>query len=460
MKKSTGSIELGTANIRKLLITYSVPAIISQMAASLYNIVDSVFIGHGVGALAITGLAITFPLMNLSAAFGALVGAGGSTLVSIKMGQKDKESAEHVLGNVVSLNLILGTILTILGLIYIDEILYFFGAGTDTIGYARDYMEIILYGNIITHLYLGLNNVMRSSGYPQKAMKMTLLTVVVNAVLDMLFIFYFGWGIKGAAIATIIAQLIALVFTINHFIQKTSFIHFKRGIWGFKRNIVGGILSIGMSPFVFNLCACLVVVIINRSMQKYGGDLAIGAYGIVNRIVMLFAMVVYGFNQGMQPIAGYNYGAKLYLRVNETLKQTIICATMVTTFAFIVGEFFPREIAMMFTTDQQLIDLAAQGMRIVVAVFPIVGFQMVTGNFFQSIGLPKKAILLSATRQLIFLIPMMLILPLKFGLIGVWLSMPAADFLSTFLAGMLLRGQYKKFKQKGLSETPIIEQLA
>ncbi len=442
-------MDLGTADVKSLLIKYSVPAIVSQMAASLYNIVDSIFIGHGVGAMAITGLAVTFPLMNLSAAFGALVGAGGSTLVSIKMGQKDEHSATHVLGNVVSLNLLLGITLTIIGLMFMDPILYFFGASADTIPYARDYMEIILYGNVITHLYLGLNNVMRSSGYPKRAMQMTLLTVFVNAVLDPIFIFGFGWGIRGAAIATIIAQVIALIAIIFHFMDKSAILHFKKGIWGFKKHIISGILSIGMSPFIFNLCACLVVVIINRSLQTYGSDLAIGAYGIVNRIVMLFAMIVFGFNQGMQPIAGYNFGAKQYLRVNETLKHTIICATLVTTFAFIAGEFFPRQMAMMFTTDEELIGMAAQGMRIVVAVFPIVGFQMVTANFFQSIGMAKKAIFMSATRQLIFLIPLMLILPLIFGLDGVWLSMPASDLLSTFLAAYLLTRQYKSFKAHG-----------
>lgn len=437
---------LGTENIGKLLLSYSVPAIIAMMAASLYNIVDSIFIGQGVGALAISGLAITFPLINLAAAFGSLVGAGGSALISIKMGQQDKKSATQVLGNIVVLNLILGISLTVVGLLAMNPILLFFGASEDTIVYARDYMQIILIGNVITHLYLGLNSVMRSSGYPKKAMITTLLTVLVNAMLDPIFIFGLDWGIRGAAIATVLSQVFALIWVTRHFFNKTSFIRFQPGIYQLKKRIVAGIISIGMSPFMLNVCSCLVVILINHALKRYGGDLAIGAYGIVNRMVMLFVMVVLGVNQGMQPIAGYNFGAKQYGRVSEVLKKTIVYATCVTTFAFLICMIFPYYLARSFTSDQNLIALAITGMRITVAVFPIVGFQMVTSNFFQSIGMAKKAVFLSSTRQLLFLIPMILILPKFFGLNGVWISMPVSDGLATFIAAFMLWKQFKVFK--------------
>jgi putative MATE family efflux protein len=439
---------LGTGNIKKLLIQYSVPAIIGMMASSLYNIVDSIFIGHGVGGLAISALAITFPFMNLAAAFGALVGVGGATLVSIKMGQQDKEGATDVLGNVIILNATIGILFMIAGLFFLDDILIFFGASENTLPYARDFMKIILYGNVVTHLYFGLNNIMRSSGYPRKAMITTLITVVINIILAPIFIFGFDWGIEGAAMATVFAQIITLIWVAAHFLNTNSFIHFKSGIFNLKGRIVTGIFSIGMAPFVLNACASVVVILINQSLYTHGGDLAIGAYGIINRIIMLFIMIVMGFTQGMQPIAGYNFGAQHYKRVMEVLKLTIICGTFVTTLAFIAGEVFPRQLAIMFTPDETLIELAANGMRIVVAVFPMVGFQMVVSNFFQSIGKAPKAIFLSATRQLLFLIPLILILPNYWGTNGIWWSMPISDLIATFTASILLYLEYKKFKQK------------
>lgn len=429
---------LGTGNIKKLLLEYSIPAIIAMTAAALYNIVDSIFIGHGVGSLALSGLAITFPLMNLSAAFGSLIGAGGSTLVSIKMGQKDVDDAEKVLGNVVSLNIILGIVFMILGIAFLKPILTFFGASESTLPYAYEYMFIILLGNVVTHLYLGLNNTMRSSGYPRKAMYITLMTVVVNAILDPLFIFGFGWGIRGAATATILAQIIALALVIVHFCNKNHTISFKRGIFRLYRRIVSGIFSIGMAPFMLNACACLVVVIINKALFTHGGDLAIGAYGIMNRIVMMFVMLVVGFNQGMQPIAGYNFGAQQLDRVKEVLRQTIFYATGVMCIAFVACVILPKFMVSMFTTDQELIDLAAFGLRIDMAVSPIIGFQIVVSNYFQSIGQASKAMFMSSTRQLIFLIPLLLILPNFFGTTGVWLSMPISDTLATILAVIML----------------------
>lgn len=429
---------LGTANIRKLLWEYSLPAIVAMLASSLYNIVDSIFIGHGVGALAISGLAITFPLMNLSAAFGSLIGAGGATLLSIKMGQHDVESAERVLGNIVSLNLLLGTLFMLFGLLFLEPILLFFGASSETLPYAYDYMFVLLIGNLVTHLYLGLNSAMRSTGSPRKAMLTTLMTVFIKCVLDPLFIFVFDWGIRGAALATVVAQLAALIYTLVHFLNPRQELHFKRDIFTLRRRVAVSIFSIGMAPFVLNACSCLVVVVINQSLLKYGSDLAVGAYGIVNRIMMLFGMLVLGFNQGMQPIAGYNYGALKMDRVKSVLKQTILYASLVMTTGFFIVELFPELVARMFTTDAELLSISEKGLRIVFAMAPVVGFQMVVSNFFQSIGHASKAVFLSSTRQLLFLVPLLVILPHFFGVIGVWLSLPISDVLSSALAAVVL----------------------
>ena len=437
---------LGTENIGKLLMQYAVPAIIAMTASSLYNMVDSIFIGHGVGTMAISGLALTFPLMNLAAAFGSLVGAGAATLISVKLGQKDYDTAQRVLGNVFVLNILLGVAFTVIVMAFLDPILYFFGGSDETVGYARDYMYIILLGNTITHLYLGLNAVLRSSGHPQKAMYATIATVIINTILDPVFIYGFGWGIRGAAIATIVAQIISLMWQLWIFSSKEELLHFHRGIFRLKRKIVFDSLAIGMSPFLMNMAACFIVILINQGLKKYGGDLAIGAFGIVNRLVFIIVMIVMGLNQGMQPIAGYNFGAKQYERVTKTLKLTIIYATGVTTFGFIIGMLFSDTVVGIFTSDAELIELSAKGLRIVVMFFPIIGFQMVTANFFQSIGMASKAIFLSLTRQMVVLLPCLLILPRFFGAAGVWYSMPISDLLASLIAGTMLVWQFRKFR--------------
>ena len=449
--------ELGTENVRQLLISYSGPAIAAMMASALYNVIDRAFIGQGVCALAISGLAITMPVMNLSAAFGAMIGAGGATLTSIKLGQQDLGSAQKVLGNVFLLNVVLGIIFMALGLIFLDEILYFFGASENTISYAKDFMQVILIGNVITHLYLGLNSVMRASGHPTKAMRMTFLTVLINLALAPLFIFVFNWGIMGAASATIIAQTVAFAIIMKHFSDKANILHWRRDIFTFDKRIIKGIISIGMAPFMLNACACLVVILINRALKAYGGDLAVGAYGgIVNSVLMVFAMIVMGLNQGMQPIAGYNFGAQIYSRVRKVLKLTILAATAVTTFAFIVSEAIPYYVARLFTTDQELIAVAIRGLRICAAAFPIVGFQMVTSNFFQSVGKASKAVVLSSTRQLLLLVPLLLILPAHFKSVeSVLVCMPISDALSSIIAFVLLRLEMRKFSR--LKDNPIIE---
>ena len=443
-------LTLGTENIRKLLMRYAVPAIVAMTAASLYNMMDSIFIGHGVGSLGIAGLAVTFPFINLAAAFGSLVGVGASAVVSMKMGQKDLKSAEAVLGNVILMNIVIGSLFMVVCLIFLNPILYFFGASEATLPYARDYMKIILYGNIITHVYMGLNEVMRASGYPQRAMAATLFAVAINGVLNALFIFVLDMGIQGAALGTIVAQLLALTGVIFHFSSSKSFIRFKRGIFHIKRHIIGAMLAIGLAPFLMNLCSCLVVLLINNGLKTLGGDMYVGAFGIINRISFLFFMIVMGFNQGMQPIVGYNFGAKQYDRVIRTLKYTIFCAVGTTTLGFLLCQLFPRTIIYMFTTDADLINISEHGLRLIVAMLPIVGFQMVTTSFFQSIGMAKKAIFLSLTRQLIFLVPCLMILPQIWGTNGIWGSIPVADFAAAITSGLMLGYQLKKFNKMGL----------
>lgn len=447
MSQKGTATELGTKPIGKLLMQYAIPAIIAMTASSLYNMVDSIFIGHGVGAMAISGLAITFPLMNLAAAFGSLVGVGAATMISVKLGQKDYKTAQRVLGNVVTLNVVIGVLFTIVTLIFLDPILYFFGASEATIPYARDYMVIILLGNVITHSYLGLNSVLRSAGHPQKAMFATIMTVIINTILDPIFIFTFDMGIEGAAVATVLAQVIALVWLFKLFSNKNELIYLEKGIYGLQKNLVSNIIGIGMAPFLMNLAACFIVILINKGLKLYDGDLAIGAFGIVNRISFLFVMIVMGLNQGMQPIAGYNYGAQQYHRVNHVMKLTVIAATIVTTVGFLIGELIPELTVKAFTTDPTLVSMSARGMRIVVMFFPIIGFQMVTSNFFQSIGMARKAIILSLSRQVMILIPCLIILPLFWGADGVWFSMPISDAAASVIAAIMLYRQFKQFKQ-------------
>jgi putative MATE family efflux protein len=446
MTKRSNTNDLGTEKIGKLLLQYSVPAIIATAAASLYNIIDRIFIGQGVGPLAISGLALTYPLMNITAAFGAMVGVGAGTMVSIRLGQHDRKGATSILGNAVMLNIILGIAVALVALIFLEPILFSLGASKATLPYAKEFMQIILLGNIFTHLYLGLNNIMRASGYPDKAMMNTLITVAVNLVLAPTFIFAFKWGIRGAAFATVCAQLIGTVSVVIHFSKSNSFIHFLPGYMKLKKSIIKDIVSIGLSNFFMLISGSIVISIVNLSLRKYGGDFAIGAFGIINSVANLAVMIVIGFNQGMQPIVGYNFGAQQVSRVIRTFKLTVFAGTCVTCFGFLLAEVFPKLIASAFTTNNELINLAAMGLRLNLMMFPIVGFQIVTSNFFQSIGKAKVSIFLSLTRQVLFFIPALLILPHFWGLEGVWLGAPVADFISSLLTLIVLRWQIKKIR--------------
>lgn len=437
-KSSTTSTDiLGKQTIGQLLWQYSLPAIIASLATSLYNIVDSIFIGRGVGAMAITGLAITFPLMNLVVAFCVLVAVGGATISSIFLGQRNVAKAAMTVGNVTILCLIHAVIIMTVGLVWLDPILYFFGATDQTVPYAREFMYIILAGTPISYVFLGLNNLMRATGYPRKAMISALLSVAVNVVAAPIFIFVFEWGIAGAALATVLGQLAAFIWVLAHFISPKSEIHFTRKAWNIDWSIVRKVYAIGTSPFLMNCCACLVVVFINKALLDSAGadgNLAVGAYGIINRTSMFFVMIIFGITQGMQPILGYNYGAASWQRVRETLMKGIWIATAVSLVGWLLTEIFPDTISNMFTTDKSMIAIARDGFRIFFLFYPFVGSQIVIQNYFQSIGMPKLSIFLSLTRQLIFLLPLLCLLPPHYGVDGVWIAMCSSDFIAFALA--------------------------
>jgi len=436
----TRTAELGTAPVHKLLWKYALPAIIAMTATSLYNIVDSIYIGHGCGALALGALTVAKPFMDICAAFGSLVGVGASSLLAIYLGEKDYDRANRVLGNVIVMNIILSSLVMVLGLIWLDPILFAFGASEDTLLYAHEYMEIILYGNILTHIYFGLNAMLRSAGHPRFSMAATIVAVTVNIILDPIFIFGLDMGVRGAALATVISQAVAVIWQLTKFMDKGELVRFHRGIWRLNKHITFRALAIGMSPFLYNIAHCFVVIIINNQLKAFGGDMAIASYGVINRLTFVFAMMVMGLNQGMQPIAGYNYGAKHYDRMLKSFYLTCLYATGVMGIVFILGECFPELITKMFTHDPLLIDLTVRPMRIICSTMLIIGFQMVTGNLFTSIGKAGKAIFLSLTRQVIYLIPLALILPRVFmdPLDGVWWSIPVSDTLSAVTAVIVL----------------------
>lgn len=437
--------------VGSLLMQYAIPAIVAMAASSVYNIIDGIFIGQGVGAEAIMGLALTGPLMSLTAAFGAMVGVGAATLMSVKLGQKDYGTAQKILGNVVIMNLTLGIVLGMLLLVFINPILCFFGASDVTLPYARNFMSIILVGNVVTHMYLGLNALLRSTNRPQKAMCATIGTVVLNCILAPIFIFVLGWGIRGAATATIMAQMIMLMWQLRLFSNKDELIHLSRSIIKLDVKIVKESLFVGLPQFLINLCACLVAAMMTRSLTTYGGDMAVGAFGICNRFILFIVMVVIGLNQGMQPIAGYNFGARRYDRVLGVLNKALIFGSVITLTGFVIGVFFPTPFVSVFAKDSpQLIKLSAHALSCMVMMFPIVGIQIVSTAFFQSIGYAPKSIFLSLTRQLIFLVPAIFILPHLYAdpLEGLWHAAPVADGLASVLAITLLVLQVKKFKKQ------------
>ncbi len=441
--------ELGTEPVRRLLVKYALPGIIAMTASSLYNLVDSVFIGHGCGSAALSGLTVAKPFMDICAAFGSFVGVGASTLLAIKLGEKDYESAGKILGNVIVLNVILSTLVMVVGLIWLNPILYAFGASDVTITYAHEYMEIILFGNILTHIYFGLNSMLRSMGHPKLSMVATIVAVTINVLLDPIFIFYFDMGVRGAALATVISQTIAVIWQLRIFLDPNEVVHFHKGIWRLQKDITVRSLTIGLSPFLMNIAHCFVAIIINNQLKRYGGDMALATYGVINRLTFVFAMIVMGLNQGMQPIVGYNYGAKQYRRMLRAFRLTAFCATVVMGTVSLLGECFPELMIRLFTPEDELIEATILPMRILCCSMLIVGFQMVTGNFFTSIGMAGKSIFLSLTRQVLYLIPLAIYVPTLFvnkPIMGVWWSLPLSDTLAAITAAVMLVVELKRFR--------------
>lgn len=447
MDNKQATMELGTKPVGGLLMQYAIPAIIAMTASSLYNIIDRAFIGQIVGPEAIAGLGITFPFMNLSGAFGAAVGVGASTCISVKLGQRDYKTAENLLGNTVTLNLIIGLLFMVVCLVFLDPILRFFGASDATLPYAHQFMTVILLGNMITHMYFGMNAVLRAAGKPRHAMYSVLFTVGMNILLIIVFVWWFRWGIRGAAMATISAQSMALCWQLWIFSNKKEVLHLKKGIYKLKANLVRNIISIGISPFLMNTTSCIIVIFMNNQFVHYGGDMAVGAYSIANSVVMVFFMFVIGITQGMQPIVGYNYGAEKYDRMLRCLWLAIASATTILLCGWALSMLFPRQIARIFTTDAELLDLSARGIRLDMLVFFVVASQAVITNFFQCIGKVRISIFLSLTRQLFMLLPLAYILPKFWGLDGVWYSMPASDFCSFAMTIPILFWYLKKLKR-------------
>ncbi len=439
---------LGTAPIGKLLVQYSLPSIIGMTLTSLYNIIDSIFIGHGVGPMAISGLAITFPLMNLLIAFCTLVGVGGATISSIRLGQRDHKGAEEILGNVAILCLINAFIYGGITVLFLDEILRFFGASDATLPYARDFMQVILLGTPVSYMMIGLNNVMRATGYPKKAMLSSMLSVGCNIVLAPIFIFVLGWGIRGAALATLLSQAVALVWVLHHFLDKNTYVRLHRSTLKLRKRIVKQIFSIGMSPFIMNICACCIVIFINHQLLTYGNDYSVGAFGIVNRVQLLFVMIVMGIAQGMQPITGYNFGAGHIDRARRSVMLGVVAGCTMTTIGFVFGVFSPKLLVGLFTDSDLLIQQASKALRISTLAFPIVGAQIIICQFFQSIGKAAIAIFLSLSRQLVFLLPGLVLLPLWLDVDGVWASMPVSDCLATAIAVAMFIYQVGKFRRQ------------
>ena len=447
MDNKQAALELGQKPVGQLLWQYALPAIVAMTASSLYNIIDRAMIGQIVGPEAIAGLGITFPFMNLSAAFGAAVGVGASTCISVKLGQKDYQTAEHLLGNTVTLNLIIGFLFMAVSLLFLDPILRFFGASEMTLPYAREFMIVILLGNMITHMYFGMNAVLRAAGKPRHAMYSVLFTVGMNILLVIAFVWWLRWGIRGAALATITSQSMALCWQLWLFSDKKELLHLKRGIYKLKANLVRNIISIGISPFLMNATSCVIVIFMNNQFVRYGGDMAVGAYSIANSVVMVFFMFVIGVTQGMQPIVGYNFGAEKYDRMFRCLYLAIGCATAILLVGWTLSMLFPRQIARIFTTDPTLLSLSARGIKLDMLVFFVVGSQAVITNFFQSIGKVKVSIFLSLSRQIFLLLPMAFVFPMFWGLDGVWYSMPASDFGSFAMTIPMLIWYMRRLKK-------------
>lgn len=439
---------LGEKEIPKLLLKFSIPAIVGMLVNALYNFVDMVFIGQGVGPLGIAGVRIGFPLIVIGMAFSMLIGIGANSLISIRLGQKRKEDAELILGNAFVTMIAIGAVLTILGLVFMEPLLKLFGASQDVMPYAKGYFRIILFGVIFQMIGMGMNNFIRGEGNPKTAMLTMLIGAIINTILDPIFIFAFGWGIEGAALATILSLIISALWVLYYFFFGNSLLKIRKPNLRIRFDILKSIVAIGLAPFAMQLAASVLVIFMNQGLAQYGGDIAVSAMGIINNIASLFMMVVFGINQGAQPIIGFNYGAQKYDRVKSTLKYAIGAATVVVTIGYASINLFAPQMIGLFSSDPELIDIGSRGLRRVLMFMPIIGFQIVSSAYFQAIGKPKQSMLLSLSRQVLILIPLVLILPKFIGLIGLFTAGPIADISSSILTAIFLFYELKNLDKK------------
>jgi putative MATE family efflux protein len=441
---------LGQGKILPLLLEFSIPAIVGMLVQALYNVVDRIFVGNGVGPLGLAGLTVVFPVMLVQMAFSMLIGLGATALISIRLGEGRQEEAEQIMSNAFGMLVLLSLVLTVSGLVFLDPLIRLLGASEAVLPYSRDYLSIILYGGVFQAIGFGLNHMIRAQGNPRTAMATMLIGAITNTILDPVFIFVFGWGIKGAAFATIISQIISATWVVAFFLRGKGQLHLDlRNSYKIRWPVVLQIISIGFAPFAMQLAASLLNLILNQSLAFYGGDLAISAMGIVFSVNTLFMMPIFGINQGSQPIIGFNYGAKKYGRVKETLFYAIAGATSIVTLGFLATRFMPVQLVSLFGRhDAELMSLGARAMKTVMMMFPIIGLQIVGANYFQAVGKPKKAAFLSLSRQVLLLIPMLLVLPRIWGLTGVFLAFPVSDIGSTIITTMLLRGELVHLKEQ------------
>ncbi|OCA99904.1 MATE family efflux transporter [Clostridium beijerinckii] len=450
---------LGEMSVGKLLLEFSIPAIIGMLVNTLYNIIDRIFIGHieGIGELAMAGVGITMPIMFIILAFGMLIGIGTATKVSIKLGEHDKEGAERLLGNAFTLIIIIGVLLTLFGHIFANPLLKAFGASENIIGYGEDFIRVIISGCIFNLMSFGLNHSIRSDGSPKIAMASMLMSAIINIILDPIFIFGLGLGVKGGALGTVVAQTISSIWILYYFTKGSSVLKIRRKNLKLEKDAVLSIFAIGVSPFSMQLAQSAVQVITNNSLQSYGGDLAVGAMTIVNSLAMIFLMPIFGLNQGLQPIIGYNFGARKYDRVKQAVKYGVIIATIIVVIGFIIIEGIPETLVKIFNNESSLIEVTAHGMRIFLIMLPFIGAQIIITNFFQSIGRVKISMFLSLLRQVIILIPCLIIIPRFKGLDGVWIAGATSDILSVIITLIVFVKTSKDLMGNGKEQKVILE---
>lgn len=441
--------QLGEDKVSKLLLRFSIPAIVGMLVNALYNVVDRIFVGNGVGSVGIAGITIGFPIMNILMAFAMLMGIGSTTLISIRLGQQKKEEAELIAANGMAMLIIVPIVISAVGLIFMDPMLKAFGASDAVLPYARSYVGIILYGAVFQSVGMGMNNYIRAEGSPRIAMMTMLIGAILNTILDPIFIYTFNWGVGGAAFATILSQAVSALWVLQYFFGGRSMLKIHLKNLRPKFNIVKKIAAVGSAPFSMQLAASLLNMIMNRSLSYYGNDTAISGMGVINSITMLILMPIFGINQGVQPIIGYNYGAKKFNRVKEALKYAMIAASSVVTLGFIATRLFPEQFISIFNSqDKELLAFGNHALTVFLIFLPIIGFQIVGSNYFQAIGKPKYSMFLSLSRQVLVLIPAILILPIFFGLEGILAAGPVSDFISSILTGLLLFRELKRLDIK------------